>query len=101
MVSANIINPEKKGKVVGHVFHVFYADLNTSYLYDRDLSVPIIWGSKNIVMTNLKKINEIAGFAETDKVRIYSYILDAAAGYRRVDTYNGPCNTIGKYIRRL
>jgi hypothetical protein len=99
MVPKNVVNPEKKGKIEGSVFHLFYPDLNTSYLFDRDFEVPIIWGSKNVVMTALKKIDEYMGVKPIAKVRIYSYIL-TQEGYRRIDIYNGPIETIGKYIRR-
>lgn len=99
MVPQNVVNPEKKGKIEGSVFHLFYPDLNTSVLFDKDFTSPIIWGSKNVVMTTLKKLDEILGVKSITKVRIYSYIL-TQEGYRRIDTYNGPIETIGKYIRR-
>lgn len=99
MLSQNVLNPEKKGKIEGNVFHIFYPDLNTATLFDKDLTVPIIWGSKNVVMTNLKKIDEIMGVRSATKVKVYSYIL-SQDGYRRIDTYNGPIDTLGKYIRR-
>ena len=99
MLAQNVVNPEKKGKIKGLVFHLFYPDLNTSILFDRDFSEPIIHGSKNVVMTNLKKLDELTGTTPLTKVRIYSYIL-SQEGYRRIDIYNGPIETIGKYIRR-
>lgn len=101
MVSQNVINAEKKGKIEGRTFHLFYSDLNTSILFDKDFASPIIWGSKNVVMTNLKKLDEILDVPATTKVRIYSYITTVTDGYRRVDTYNGPIELIGKYIRRI
>lgn len=99
MLAQNVVNPEKKGNIEGWVFHLFYPDLNTALLFDKDLTTPIIWGSKNVVMTQLKKMDELKGVKNTQKVRIYSYIL-SPEGYRRIDTYNGPIETIGKYIRR-
>lgn len=99
MIVKNVINPEKRGKIEGFVFHLFYPDTINSVLFDSDFSTPIIWGSKNIVMTQLKKIDELMKVTPESKVRIYSYILDHN-GYRRIDTYNGPIDTIGKYIRR-
>jgi hypothetical protein len=100
MLAQNVVNSEKKGgKVLGQVFHLFYPDLNHAVLFDRDFTQPIIWGSKNVVMTTLKGIDELMGVQKAAKVRIYSYIL-TADGYRRIDTYNGPIETIGKYIRR-
>lgn len=99
MVSQNVINIEKKDKIIGRVFHIFYPDLNTAILFDSDMSMPIIWGSKNIVMINVKKLDTLMHVEPITKVRIYSYIL-SIEGYRRIDTYNGPISTIGKYIRR-
>ena len=99
MLPQNVLNPIKKGHVDGQVFHVFYPDLHTSILFDKTLSEPIIYGNKNIVMTWIKKLNELMNVPISTKVRIYSYILDNN-GYRRIDTYNGPIETIGKYIRR-
>ena len=86
MVSQNIINLEKKGKIEGLVF-------------DSNFSTPIVWGSKNIVMTWVKKLDELTNTTKQTKVRIYSYLL-TNQGYRRIDIYNGPIETIGKYIRR-
>ena len=99
MLSQNVLNTEKKGRIQGRVFHIFYPDLNTSIFFDSDLSVPIMWGSKNVVMTNVKKLDELMDVQPDIKVRIYSYIL-GQDGYRRIDTYNGPIQTIGKYIKR-
>ena len=99
MLSENVINPIKKDKIKGSVFHIFYPDLHTAFFFDKDFSAPIIWGSKNVVMTNVKKLDELMNTVASTTVRIYSYILDNN-GYRRIDTYNGPIETIGKYIRR-
>lgn len=100
MIPENVVNPAKKEKIKGFVFHLYYMDLNTSILFDRDLSEPIIFGSKMVVMTHLKKINEIMGVKPDVKVWIFSYMLDTQ-GYRRIDTYHGPISTIGKYIKRF
>jgi len=99
MLSKNIINTDKKSNIIGNVFHIFYPDLNTSILFDKELTIPIIWGSKNVVMTWVKKLDELMNTKPTTKVQIYSYIL-SPDGYRRIDTYNGPIETIGKYIKR-
>lgn len=99
MLAQNVINPEKRDKIEGRVFHLFYMDLNTSVLFDRDMAVPIIWGSKNIVMTHLKKMDEHMGVKPETTVRIYSYIL-GQEGFRRIQTYNGQISGIGKYIIR-
>lgn len=100
MLVANVLNPQKKDKISGAVFHLFYPDQNTSILFDKDMSSPIIFGSKNVVMAHLKNIHELMGSDIKAKVRIYSYII-SPEGYRRIDTYTGPVETIGKYIRRF
>lgn len=100
MIPQNVVNVQKKENINGHTFHLFYPDINTSILFDKDFTTPIIWGSKNIVMTWVKKLDELMNAKPETKVRIYSYIIDHN-GYRRIDTYNGPIETIGKYIRRI
>ena len=100
MIPQNVVNSQKKGNIQGYTFHLFYPDLHTSILFDRDLTEPIVWGSKNIVMTALKNIDKIMEVSPEIKVRIYSYIM-THIGYRRVHTYDGPIETIGKYILRI
>lgn len=97
MIIKNILNTNKK--IEGTVFHIFYTDLHTSTLFDINLSEPIIFGSKNIVMTTVKNLDKLLNVPNITKVCIYSYIL-STDGYRKIDIYNGPINTIGKYIRR-
>ncbi len=44
MFPAYYINPEKKGKIEGSVFHVF--DLGTKVVvFDSDLMIPLMWGT--------------------------------------------------------
>lgn len=100
MIPKNVININKKENIIGHIFHLFYQDIHTSILFDKDFTTPIIWGSKNIVMTHIKKLNELMGVSPETKIRVYSYIMDQN-GYRRIDTYNGPIENIGKYIRKI
>lgn len=100
MLVANVVNPNKKENIHGTVFHIFYPDLNTSIFFDKDLTEPIIFGSKNVVMTWIKKLDELMNVKPTSKVKIYSYIT-STEGYRRTDTYFGPIETIGKYIKRI
>ena len=99
MLAQNVFNAEKRDKIEGRVFHLFYLDLNTAVLFDRDLTTPIIWGSKNVVITNLKKLDEHLGVKPETTVRIYSYIL-GQEGYRRIQTFNGHIDAIGKYLIR-
>ena len=99
MIAQNVLNSNKRGNVIGRVFHIFYPDLNTSFLFDSVFIEPIIFGSKNIVMTHVKKLDELLETKPTTKVKIYSYIM-SPNGYKRIDTYDGPIETIGKYIRR-
>jgi hypothetical protein len=100
MLPQNVINPEKLDKIKGSVFHLFYIDLNTLVLFDKDLNIPIIWGGKTIVIGYLKKINTYMNVPDTTKVRIYSYILDSENGFRKIQTFNAPVSSIGKYLIR-
>ena len=100
MLPQNVLNPEKSDKINGHTFHLFYMDLNTLVLFDRDLNIPIMWGGKTLVIGFLKKIDTAMKVPATTKIRIYSYILDASNGFRKIQTYNGPIETIGKYLIR-
>ena len=100
MIPQNVVNTNKKGEIVGTTFHIFYPDLNTSIFFDKDFMEPIIWGSKSIVMSWVKKLDELLDIPKTSKVKIHSYMF-TTEGYRRIDTYYGPIETIGKYIKRL
>lgn len=97
MLAQNVWNPEKT--VEGSVFHLFYIDLNTLVLFDKNLNVPCMWGSKTVVINRLKNIDDEMKVKKDHKVRIYSYVL-GQEGYRRIQTYNGPIETIGKYLIR-
>lgn len=96
MLAANVLNSRKKQNVSG-IFHLFYDDETTSHLFDSDLLEPIIWGSKNVVLTHLKKADELMGVPDTTKITIYQYKL-TSDGFKRFHTYSGPINTIGKYV---
>jgi len=106
MLVANVVNSNKKGGlnasdgIKGSVFHLFYPDLNTSVFFDKDLTEPIIFGSKSVVMTWVKRLDELMNIKPTSKVKIHSYIT-SPEGYRRTDTYFGPIETIGKYIKHI
>jgi len=97
----NAVNPSKKNNILGNVFHLFYPDVNTSFLFDRDLTDPIIWGSKNVVMTNLKNIDKLSEMlTEDSKIVVFSYIM-TGDGYHRKQTYNGLVSGIGAHILRV
>jgi len=100
MLPQNVINPEKREKINGKTFHLFYMDLNTLVLFDKDLNVPIIWGNKSVCIGYLKKIDTEMNVPATTTVRIYSYIMDYTNGFRKIQTYNGPIESIGKYLIR-
>jgi hypothetical protein len=100
MIPTGVLNPNKKA-IEGSTFHLFYRDTKTSYLFDSDLGEPIIWGNKAEVMRTLtRRMSELMGVDRDHKVKVHSYVKDAM-GYRRVDTYNGPIETIAKYIRHV
>ena len=98
MLAQNVFNPEKtiEGSRVSSVLHGPVTPLH--YLIE-DLSVPIMWGSKTIVINALKNIYKKMNVPQTAKVRVYSYIL-ATEGFRRIQIYNGPIENIGKYFIR-
>ena len=100
MLSQNVINPEKRSSINGRVFHLFYKDLNTLVLFDSDLNIPIMFGGKTLVVGFLKKINKEMNVPDTTTVRVYSYILDQTNGFRKIQTFNGPISSIGKYLIR-
>lgn len=100
MVPKGVLNVGKKG-FTSRTFHLFYRDMNTSYLFDSDLADPIIWGNKAEVMRVLcRRIDELLKVPRTTKVKVCSYIIDEK-GYRRIDTYEGPIETIAKYIKHI
>jgi hypothetical protein len=99
MISQNVLNISKKGNMKGRVFHLFYPELSTVFFFDDDFTEPIMWGNKNVVMAWVKKLDELLEIKATSKVKIFSYIM-SQQGYRRIDTYDGPIDSIGKYIRR-
>ena len=99
MLSQNVINPEKQGSIEGSVFHLYYMDLNTAVLFDRNLHVPIMWGSKTVVINALKHIDAEMRAKPDTKIRVYSYVL-GQEGFRRIQTYNGPISGVGKYLIR-
>ena len=100
MLAQNVLNSEKSGKISGKVFHLFYMDLNTLVLFDRDLNIPIMWGGKTLVIGFLKKIDVEMRVPATTQIRVYSYIMDAVNGFRKIQTYNGPIENLGKYLIR-
>lgn len=57
MVTKNIINIDKNSpdKISGNVFYIFVKDsLNTS-VFDADMTIPIIFGNKNIALQVIRK----------------------------------------------
>jgi hypothetical protein len=99
MISKNVLNHEKKDSIIGNVFHLYYYSLSEAVLYDVDMVNPIIYGSKAIVLTNLKNIYKLMNVPITSNVVIVSYI-QSIEGYKKIDLYKGPIEKIGKYIRR-
>jgi hypothetical protein len=74
MIAQNALNPEKRGKIVGHTFHCFFLDVNTAVLYDKDMVTPIIWGNKTVVKSTIRKLPELME-SQTARVRVLYYIL--------------------------
>ena len=45
MLAQNVVNPEKRGKIQGTVFHLFYPNLNSSVLFGMTGGKIIVSGS--------------------------------------------------------
>ena len=73
MIVPNIINPEKRDKIEGSTFHVFFFDDNvTAAVFDKYMDIPIIHGNKTIVKATVKRFNEHLP-KTTTRVRIFFY----------------------------
>lgn len=72
MITQNIINPEKRGKIVGSTFHVFFIDTMTAVMFDKFMDVPIIYGNKSIVKETVRRLSEHLPNS-TKRVRIFFY----------------------------
>lgn len=72
MIVPNVINPEKRGKIEGSTFHVFFLDNLTATVFDKYMDVPIIYGNKTIIKAVLKNFQEHLP-ETTTRVRIFFY----------------------------
>lgn len=72
MIIPNIINIEKKGKIEGHTFHLFFLDSLNAVLFDKHMDIPIIYGNKTIVKETTKNLADHIP-ATTTRVRIFFY----------------------------
>jgi hypothetical protein len=72
MIVPNIINPEKRGKIEGSTFHVFFLDVNTAVVFDKYMDIPIIYGNKTIVKATVKNFKDHLP-PITTRVRIFFY----------------------------
>jgi hypothetical protein len=102
MLVSGVINPSKKGTITSNVFHLFYSNESTSYLFDSArMDEPIIFGNKSLVLSILRKINTLMVIGSPDtKVFVYSYIM-TSEGYKRKITFNGPISGIGRNVPLL
>jgi hypothetical protein len=74
MIVPNVINPNKRGKIVGSTFHVFFLADNTVSVYDKFMDEPVIRGNKAIVRATLKNFKDHLP-KSTTRVRIIFYKL--------------------------
>lgn len=72
MIIPNIINPEKRGKIDGSTFHVFFIDQLNAVVFDKYMDIPIIYGNKTIVKATVKNLKEHLP-STTNRVRIFFY----------------------------
>jgi hypothetical protein len=74
MIVPNVIHPEKRGKIEGSTFHVFFLDNVTAAVYDKYMDIPIIYGNKAIVKAVLKNFKDHLP-KTTPRVRVFFYKL--------------------------
>lgn len=55
MLARNVLNPAKKGKLIGNQFHVFM-DQDQWVWYDSDLVERVAWGSKPLILKWVKQV---------------------------------------------
>lgn len=98
-LSINVVNPSKKGVLTSTVYHLWYdSDGITATLFDNDMSAPILYGNKMLVLSTLRKINTLMVIGSPDTIiYVFSYV-NTDQGYKRVQTYHGPISTISKYV---
>jgi hypothetical protein len=92
MIIPNIINVEKRGKIEGSTFHVFYLDVTTAVLFDKFMDVPIIYGKKIIVNSVIKNFSEHLP-PTTKKIRIFFY-KNAPPEFKMKMKYEGTTDKI-------
>ena len=93
MIVPNIINPEKRGKIEGSTFHLFFlADNITATLFDKNMDIPIIYGNKLIVKMVVKNFKDHLP-ESTKRVRIFFYKL-APPEFKMKMKYEGLTDSI-------
>lgn len=75
MIVPNVIHPEKRGKIEGSTFHVFFLDTLSAVVFDKYMNIPIIYGNKNIVKAVIKNFSDHLP-KTTTRVRIFFYKLN-------------------------
>ena len=91
MLVKNVINPEKKGRIEGRVFHVLFLGTE-AVLFDDLWDSPIIYGNKNIVKAKTKRIAELLPDTVTN-VTIFYYHPYSYEMKKRFK-YEGPIDKI-------
>ncbi len=72
MIIPNVINTEKRGKIYGTTFHVFFLGDNTVTIFDVKMDTPVIYGNKAICRAVLKNFKDHLP-KKTTRVRIFYY----------------------------
>jgi hypothetical protein len=91
MLVKNVLNKEKKDKIFGNTFHVFFLGLSC-VLYDSLFDEPIIYGNKNIVKNKVKNLNKILS-KQIRNVKITYYTIFEEELKKRFK-YDGPIDDI-------
>ena len=91
MLVKNVLNPEKKTRIEGTVFHVLFLGTD-AVLYDDLWDEPIIYGNKNLVKSKTKRLSEVLP-KEVKRVMIFFYRSQQGEMKRRFK-FDGPIDEI-------
>lgn len=97
MLAPNTINKSKKIK--GLIFNIFYFGFNEAFLFDLDLSSPIAYGPKSIMINHLKNLDKILKVPDSTKVWIFPHNW-TIKGYKMLSPYSGPISEIGDKLAK-
>jgi len=92
MLIKNIPNLDKKNKIIGNVFHVFYIKNIEASVFDSNMDIPLIYGEKNIIYKYLKSLDIV--LPKFIKQVVIHYYVPSKYGHRLFFKYEGDINTV-------